>query len=217
MILKQQLRHLVSGCATLTIIALFVSGCKSQQQKSAEAVIEQLNQVALEINSLNSTNGEARKKYEIMYGAFKDSLESYTKNDAVKAESVEEIKVQLEAIRRNLDSITYVSVVNRMIGFYKGHGQTGTEIPNWGIVPSGVVLTEILIDKSNQTLYTASSPSFNREQTSFKIVDIEEKNDSTISGYFQNKANGAKFCSFEWTRAKLSLEGNLWKSDNTKQ
>ena len=144
-------------------------------------------------------------------------IDVVAKKESIKPESVTEIKNKLNQIKTSLDSLASASLANRMLGSYKGSGQIATEIPNWGIVPSGAIMTEVVISKSGNMYYSRMSPDFRQDQASFKIIEIEEKNDSTLVGYFQNKANGVKFCTFEWSSSKLDLAGNLWKSENKKQ
>ena len=157
------------------------------------------------------------KEFDTRYKAFIDSSNIVAKKESIKPESVTEIKNKLNHIKTSLDSLVSTSLANRMLGSYKGSGQIATEIPNWGIVPSGAIMTEVVISKSGNMYYSRMSPDFRQDQASFKIIEIEEKNDSTLVGYFQNKANGVKFCTFEWSSSKLDLAGNLWKSENKKQ
>ncbi len=210
-------RGVTSICWTASLILFVIGGCKSREQTAAEATTEQINQFAGAVSNVKDIDRNMLKKYEAQYAAFKDSLDSYKDLDAVDEQSKSSMNSQLTSIRQKLDSMTYLIVLNRMIGLYKGHGQTATKVPDWGIVPSGVIMTEILIKRDQQTFASSSSPDFRTYQSSFKIVDIEEKGDTAIVGYFQNTATGVHFCSFEWSPSKLSLEGNLWKSDNTRQ
>jgi hypothetical protein len=198
-------------------MAVFIGGCKNQQQESAEALIQQARQIIGEIGRANANDRGSMKTFDKKYKDMKDSADLYGNIDKVSKESKTELNEQLGVIRVKLDSIENVWVLKCMSGYYKGHGQTGTKIPDWGIVPSGVILTEIRIGLDQQVFISATSPDFERDQTVFKIVNVEQPNDTTLTGYFKNVNNGAKFCSFEWNPKTLKLEGNLWKSDNAKQ
>ena len=205
------------GFMTLLISLSLLTGCANKEQEAAESLVSQIQQLEIELGKMKEPEINELKKYDDKYKAFIDSSNVYGKKESVMPESVNIMKSKLDLIKTKLDSLVSVTLVNRMIGFYKGHGQIATEIPNWGIVPSGVIMTEVIIDKNDNKYYSKMSPDFSQNQASFKIVEIEEKNDSTLVGYFQNKANGVKFCTFEWSPSKLDLEGNLWKSENKKQ
>lgn len=189
----------------------------NKEQEAAEALIIQINQFESELAKVKEPEISIIKEFDTRYKAFIDSSNIVAKKESVKPESVTEIKNKLNQIKTSLDSLVSTSLANRMLGSYKGSGQIATEIPNWGIVPSGAIMTEVIISKNGNMYYDRMSPDFRQNQASFKIIEIEEKNDSTLVGYFQNKANGVKFCSFEWSPSKLDLEGNLWRSENKKQ
>ena len=189
----------------------------NKEQEAAEALIIQINQFESELAKVKEPEISIIKEFDTRYKAFIDSSNIVAKKESIKPESVTEIKNKLNQIKTSLDSLFSASLANRMLGSYKGNGQIATEIPNWGIVPSGAIMTEVVISKSGNMYYSRMSPDFRQNQASFKIIEIEEKNDSTLVGYFQNKANGVKFCTFEWSPSKLDLEGNLWKSENKKQ
>lgn len=189
----------------------------NKEQEAAEALIIQINQFESELAKVKEPEISIIKEFDTRYKAFIDSSNIVAKKESIKPESVTEIKNKLNQIKTSLDSLVSASLANRMLGSYKGNGQIATEIPNWGIVPSGAIMTEVVISKSGNMYYSRMSPDFRQNQASFKIIEIEEKNDSTLVGYFQNKANGVKFCTFEWSPSKLDLEGNLWKSENKKQ
>lgn len=189
----------------------------NKEQEAAEALIIQINQFESELTKVKEPEISIIKEFDTRYKAFIDSSNIVANKESIKPESVSEIKNKLNQIKTRLDSLVTANLVNRMLGSYKGSGQIATEIPNWGIVPSGAIMTEVVISKSGNMYYSRMSPDFRQNQASFKIIEIEEKNDSTLVGYFQNKANGVKFCSFEWSPSKLDLEGNLWRSKNKKQ
>ena len=189
----------------------------NKEQEAAEALVSQINQFESELAKVKEPEISIIKEFDTRYKAFIDSSNIVAKKESIKPESVTEIKNKLNHIKTSLDSLVSTSLANRMLGSYKGSGQIATEIPNWGIVPSGAIMTEVVISKSGNMYYSRMSPDFRQNQASFKIIEIEEKNDSTLVGYFQNKANGVKFCTFEWSPSKLDLEGNLWKSENKKQ
>lgn len=189
----------------------------NKEQEAAEALVSQINQFESELAKVKEPEISIIKEFDTRYKAFIDSSNIVAKKESIKPESVTEIKNKLNHIKTSLDSLVSTSLANRMLGSYKGSGQIATEIPNWGIVPSGAIMTEVVISKSGNMYYSRMSPDFRQDQASFKIIEIEEKNDSTLVGYFQNKANGVKFCTFEWSSSKLDLEGNLWKSENKKQ
>ena len=189
----------------------------NKEQEAAEALVSQINQFESELAKVKEPEISVIKEFDTRYKAFIDSSNVVAKKESIKPESVTEIKNKLNQIKTSLDSLASASLANRMLGSYKGSGQIATEIPNWGIVPSGAIMTEVVISKSGNMYYSRMSPDFRQNQASFKIIEIEEKNDSTLVGYFQNKANGVKFCTFEWSPSKLDLEGNLWKSENKKQ
>ena len=189
----------------------------NKEQEAAEALVSQINQFESELAKVKEPEISVIKEFDTRYKAFIDSSNVVAKKESIKPESVTEIKNKLNQIKTSLDSLASASLANRMLGSYKGSGQIATEIPNWGIVPSGAIMTEVVISKSGNMYYSRMSPDFRQDQASFKIIEIEEKNDSTLVGYFQNKANGVKFCTFEWSSSKLDLAGNLWKSENKKQ
>lgn len=189
----------------------------NEEQEAADALVSQIKQFESELGKVNEPENSVIKKFDTRYKAFIDSSKIYAKKESIKPESVSEIKNKLDKIRSTLDSLVSASLINRMLGSYKGSGQIATEIPNWGIVPSGAIMTEVIINKNGNMYYSRMSPDFRQNQASFKIIEIEEMKDSTLVGYFQNKANDVKFCSFKWSPSKLALEGNLWRSENKKQ
>jgi hypothetical protein len=189
----------------------------NKEQEAAEALVNQIKQFESELGKVKIPEISIIKRYDKRYRAFIDSSNVYAKKESIRPESVSEIKIKLNHIKTTLDSLVTANLINRMLGSYKGQGQTATEIPNWGIVPSGAAMTDIIIDKNQNMFYSRMSPDFSQNQASFKIIEIAEINDSTLVGYFQNKANGVKFCTFEWSPSKLNLKGNLWKTENKKQ
>jgi hypothetical protein len=189
---------------TYLIITFSIISCKSKNEKKADKLIENINNLKIEFtNNKNITRGLIDTYYADIK-TINDSLKVISRDKKIK-KIKNNIDEKITTIKNVLDSIVGVYSINLIKGDYQGQGKKLILIKDYGYMDFVLITTQINIISKDKINLKAEDSFHEIDLLDLTLVNINNKGDSLITGECKNKEDGKIYCTFNWRKNNIIL------------
>jgi len=197
------------------IITFSIISCKSKNEKKADQLIENINNLKIELTKNKNITRELINTYYANVKTINDSLKILSRDKKLKKIKIN-IDEKITTINNILDSIVGVYSINLIKGNYQGQGKKLFLLKGYGYMDFGFISTQINIISMNKINLEAEDSFHERDLLDVTLANINNKGDSLISGDCKNIEDGKIYCTFKWSKNNIILS-RTYQTNSTGQ